>query len=134
MQPVRVPTLGEIERAFRDDVAERFETLRAFVDQDVLGLDAIAAVLARACRAIEPLYRRLDTARLVENRGRNAPESFLAAEVDAYALVEGLMWGKLAGPAEALLKAQLQHALDHPQAQVPRTKPLVASFDEGSVQ
>lgn len=134
MPPIRVPTLGEIERAFRDDVAERCETLRSFVDQDVLGLDAIAAVLARACRAIEPLYRGLDAARLVESGGRNAPQTFHAAEVDAYALVEGLMWGKLAGTAEALLKAQLQHAFDHPDAPASRAKPLVASFDEGSVQ
>lgn len=133
MATIRVPTLAEIERAFRDEVAEACDTLRAFVDADVLGLEAIAETLARACRALEPLYRRLDAARLVEARGRNAPQSFLAAEVDAYALVESLFWGKLSGGAEALLKAQLQQALETP-APPARGAVLTPSFDEGSVQ
>jgi hypothetical protein len=137
----RAPTVGEAERGFRDAVADRYETLRCFIDQDVLGLEAIAEVLAKACREIETLYRGLDTARLYTDcDGRCAPETFVAAKVDTYAFIEGLLWGKLSDGAELLLKTQLQAALQAGQKQTDapssrnRITDLTPSFDEGCMQ
>jgi hypothetical protein len=126
---LHVQTLGEIEREFRDDVADRVETLRCFVDQDVLALDAIAAILAKACRDIAPLVASLDSAAL-----NPKADPFSPAMVDEYALVEGLLWDQLSPGAEKLLKAQVKEALRFPALSGPKGRELVASFDDGCVQ
>lgn len=129
---LHIQTLGEAERGFRDAVASAGETLRCFVDQDVLALDAIAAAIAAAARAAEPLFAGLDAAlATIDARGfaRQKPR-FRAADIDAYAVVEALFWGELKAEAETLLKAQLQAHLEAPKP----TRPTVPSFDDGCVQ
>ena len=99
---LHLTTLGEAERGFRDAAAEGGETLRCFVDQDVLALDAIAATLAQATRSLEPLFGGLDAAlATTDERGfsRQRPR-FRAADIDAYAVIEALFWGELTAEAE----------------------------------
>jgi hypothetical protein len=129
---LHIQSLGAAERGFRDATARSSETLRCFVDQDVLALDAIAAAVARAARAVEPLFARLDVAlSTTDTRGfaRRKPR-FRAREVDAYAVIEALFWGELTAEAETLLKAQLQAHLE----QGPVERPTTPSFDDGCVQ
>jgi hypothetical protein len=127
-----IRSLGEAERGFRDAVASRSESLRSFVDQDVLALEARAEVLAAAARRLEPLFAGLDAAvAATDARGfaRERPR-FRAAQVDAYALVEALFWGELTAEAEVLLKTQLQARLETR----PPARATTPSFDEGCVQ
>jgi hypothetical protein len=129
---LHIRSLGEAEWGFRDAAAARGETLRCFVDQDVLALDAIAAAVARAARQIEPLFAGLDAALATTDARGFARRKlrFRAADVDAYAVVEALFWGELTGEAETLLKAQLQARLDSR----PTPAPTIPSFDDGCVQ
>lgn len=129
---LHIQSLGDAERGFRDAVARGSESLRCFVDQDVLALDAIAAALAGAVRGVEPLFASLDAAlSTTDARGfAKPPPRFHARDVDAYALVEALFWGELTGEAETLLKAQLQAWLDGG----PAARALRPSFDDGCVQ
>lgn len=128
---LHIQSLGEAERGFRDAAARGSESLRCFVDQDVLALDAIASALASAARGIESLFGGLDAAlSTTDTRGFARPRSrFAATDIDAYALVEALFWGELTAEAETLLKAQLQTHLKKPTPS--RTTP---SFDDGCVQ
>ena len=129
---LHIQTLGEAERGFRDAAARGSDSLRCFVDQDVLALDAIATALAAAARGIEPLFSGLDAAlATTDARGfaRQRPR-FAARDIDAYALVEALFWGELTAEAETLLKAQLQARLEQPVA----PRPTTPSFDDGCVQ
>ena len=129
---LHIQSLGEAERGFRDAVAHGSESLRCFVDQDVLALDAIAAAVARAARAVEPLFAGLDAAlSATDARGfaRQRPR-FRACDVDAWAVIEALFWGELTAQAETLLKAQLQHQLETR----PEPSPTTPSFDDGCVQ
>jgi hypothetical protein len=129
---LHLQSLGEAERGFRDAAARGRETLRCFVDQDVLALDAIAAAVASAARAVEPLFAGLDAAlSTTDARGfsRQRPR-FRARDVDAYAVIEALFWGELTAEAETLLKAQLQAHLERAAA----SRPTTPSFDDGCVQ
>ena len=129
---LHIQSLGEAERGFRDAAARGTETLRCFVDQDVLALDAIATALAAAARAVEPLFAGLDAAlATTDARGfaRQRP-AFRARDVDAYAVIEALFWGELTAEAETLLKAQLQARLER----APTPRPTTPSFDDGCVQ
>jgi hypothetical protein len=129
---LHLQSLGEAERGFRDAVARGSETLRCFVDQDVLALDAIAAAVAGAARNVEPLFAGLDAAlAATDARGfaRQRPR-FRARDVDAYAVIEALFWGELTAEAETLLKAQLQAHLERG----PNYRPTTPSFDDGCVQ
>lgn len=129
---LHIQSLGEAERGFRDAAARGSESLRCFVDQDVLALDAIAAAVAGAARSVERLFAGLDAAlATTDARGfaRQKPR-FRARDVDAYAVIEALFWGELTAEAETLLKAQLQAHLERG----PSPRPTTPSFDDGCVQ
>jgi hypothetical protein len=106
-------TVSEATAAF-EDAANRYDTLTYFIHQDVVAIQAMADILARACAAIGLLFSRLDTAkRTADARGaalRPTP-SLAPAEVDEYALVEALFWDRLSPEAEALLKVMLRAGL-----------------------
>lgn len=129
---LHIQSLGEAERRFRDAAARGSESLRCFVDQDVLALDVIAGALAAVARRIEPLFAGLDAALSTTDASgftRERPR-FVARDTDAYALVEALFWGELTAEAETLLKAQLQAHLERPTP----ARATTPSFDDGCVQ
>lgn len=113
---VRIPTVASATFAFEDATFERFQVHRHVVEAEQARLANIARVLAKAVLDIEPFVQALDVAQHgCDSQGlpvRSTP--FRACDVDTYALVEAVLWDRLTGEAETLLKLMVRENIGGP--------------------
>ena len=107
-------TLDDATHAFETYTRDNFRVTPAAIAREVDRLDAIAIILAKACRELEIPFNALDVA--LEGCDRSGlpvrAEPFSPSFVDEYALIESLFWARLSPPAETLLKVMLKHELE----------------------